>query len=170
MDEVGQLLPQWHIPLKARLLTDKPLPYEFSSIVSERIYDAIVSLEPHAHIFIPIDATRPDERVERHYFMFMGDAFFWDSPPILHPEKNALEIIQYSNGTNGYADAPWVSSFSSDRYHFGYLNSQAIEGRHLFASSMLGNERVFSDVLIDKLREFGDIFDKSRELVSIGVA
>lgn len=137
--------------------------------MTERVHDAIEAIEPDRHLFIPIDATRPDGQVERHYFMKWGDAFLPERPPTLDPAKNGLEPVTYIGGSTGYSKPAWTQ-YEKDEVHFGYLNADAIGDRHLFACNLLDNQAVLSEALIDALRPFGDVFSKFHILCPIGVA
>ena len=175
VDSDGQLLPEWREPLKARLVKDKIDREEFivgdpAIRISERMHDAIVSLEPHEHIFIPVDAARPDGLKLRYYLMFIGKACIWDEP-VLHPEKNALQQITYISGNVGYDAPSWMKRSSSEKYHFGYLNGRVINSRHLFqGGDDTSSATFFSPELFEKIKKFGDIFPKLYELVPIGIA
>jgi hypothetical protein len=174
VDEHGALLPEWTTPLKARFLGGKTERVEYQyegdgpKRISERLHDAIVSLEPNRHIFIPIDVTN-DDGIERQYLLFVGKSFFWGDV-VLHPSKNRLQPKTYVSGSQGYESPSWVQSHSEDRHGFGYLNGRVVDGLHYFAGgSVMNNGCIFSPELFDKIAGFGDIFEKPIDLVPMGI-
>jgi hypothetical protein len=170
LDGSGKLLPEWHVPLKAKILGDRPLREEYAPAdpytrLSERVYDAITSLEPSSHVFVPIDATRDDGTVERYYAMFMAGAKLGQ---VLHPDVNKLERIVYPDGTSDWSDPRWLSPASPDRDHFGYLDKAKIGDRHLFEGS--SGVVCFSPDLFGRIAVFGDVLPKFYYFVPIGTA
>ncbi len=177
VDENRNFKPDWQRPLTGKIMTDDPLRYEYCpdpsyncNWMSERVHDAIESLEPSKHVFVPIDATRPDGRIERMFQMFWSeDDFFFTNPPILNLEWNNLERVDYKDSNQfGYHKPDWTLGTQNYLYHFGYLDKKIVRGKHLFATSLLNNQTVFSQDLVNKFAEFGDIFIKPIELCRMG--
>jgi hypothetical protein len=88
VDEAGDLLSEWSVPLKARVKgTRAPLEFcrgEAGVIISERVREAIEELDCAKHIYVPVDADS-DAGTKRFYVMFTPEAVFGEDPPLLHP-------------------------------------------------------------------------------------
>jgi hypothetical protein len=171
-DESGQVLPEWKESLKARWTSDGPVQVEYaagthSARVSERVYDAIQSLEPGKHHAFPIDIFRSDGTFERRYEVFFAqDALL--SERELHPAANNLRPFEKPFGPYRYQPAPWMTATSAKDHHFGYLDRETIRDRQWFKAT--GSNHIFSPALFEKLRPFGDIFQKWYVALPIGVA
>lgn len=173
LDPDGGLLPEWQVPLKASVAAGKPEREEMligdpAIRVSERVHDAIVSLEPGRHLCLAIDVARPDGRTERQYLLYLTGQLY--DPPALHPACNRLDPMRYADGTVGYHKPEWASRGSRDRFRFGYLDPDVVADRHFFSVSHLDNAKVLSPQLFAKLEPFGDIYPALYDLVPIGVA
>lgn len=175
LDADGALLPEFQAPLKARLTSAKPEGAEFligdpAIRVSERVHDAIVALEPDAHVILPIDAAHPAGHLVRQYLFYIGRNTIWGEP-VLDPSRNALEPVTYVDGSQGYRAPPWMIDSSQGRSTFGYLSAPNIFGLHLFKGGDDTNGALFfSPDLVARLRPLGDIFARHITLVPIGVA
>jgi hypothetical protein len=171
-DENGEILPEWKEPLKARWTTSRPVRVEYapnscSARVTERVYDAIQSLEPGKHHAFPIDITRSDGSTERRYEVFFAQEAML-SERELHPAANNLRPFAKPYGPYRYQPAIWMSSGHATDHHFGYLDHETVKDHHWFKGS--DTNHIFSPVLFEKLRSFGDIFEKYYVALPIGVA
>jgi hypothetical protein len=171
VDERRNLLPEWQVPLKAKLAKGAEVSYEFapSGFASERVRDLIESLDPGLHIFIPIDLTLPDGTVERLFKMMWSDDFFGEAVPILDIEANRMER-QEVNGVVRYYEPDWARSMTLEPYHFGYLNPKTLPDLNVFGTSNLDNSEVMSEPLVMRLEEMGVTIPKHSTLVAMGVA
>jgi hypothetical protein len=171
-DANGQVLPEWKVPLKAKWTTSRPVRVEYaagmdSARVSERVYDAIQSLEPNKHHAFPIDISRSDGTIERRYQVFFAqDALL--SERELHPQANNLRPFEKPFGAYRYQPASWMSSAYAQDHHFGYLDREAV-GDHQWFTGTASNH-IFSPALFEKLQAFGDIFEKWDVALPIGMA
>jgi hypothetical protein len=170
-DENGELLPEWKEPLKARWKNSpKPVRVEYASgehsaRVSERVYDAIQSLEPGKHHAFAIDVSRTDGKVDRRYQVFFAqDA--WLAERELHPAANNLSRFEAPYEAYGYRPASWMISVTEN--HFGYLDRETIGDRHWFKGT--GTNHILSPALFEKLKPFGDIYEKWDVALPIGMA
>jgi hypothetical protein len=171
-DENGQVLPEWKEPLKARWTTNRPVRVEYaagthSARVSERVYDAIQSQEPGKHHAFQIDVSRSDGTIERRYELFFAqDALLAELE--LHPAANNLRPFEKPFGAYRYAPAPWMSAACATDNHFGYLDRETVRDHHWFKGT--GTNHILSPALFEKLRPFGDIFEKWFVALPIGIA
>lgn len=173
LDEGGALLPEWSVPLQARVKGVR-LPLEFCCgeagvIISERVREAIEALDCAQHIYVPVDAAS-DAGTKRFYVMFTPDAVFDDDPPLLHPKANRLRRQVFIGGSHGWKHPEWIMG-SGDKHHFGYLDGRVLGKRQLFEDAgTLGNAYVFGPQLFARFASFGNIFQRWEELVPIGVS
>ena len=171
-DENGQVLPEWKEPLKARWTSDRPVRVEYaagihSARMSERVYDAVQSLEPGKHHAFPIDVSRSDGTIERRYEVFFAqDALLAERE--LHPVANNLHPFEKPFGAYRYRPALWMSAAYAQDHHFGYLDRETVGDHHWFKGS--DTNHIFSPALFEKLRPFGDIFVKWDVALPIGMA
>lgn len=170
-DESRNLLPEWQVPLKAKLAKGAEVSYEFApgGFASERVRDLIETLDPGLHIFLPIDLTLPDGTVERWFKMMWSDDFFGEAVPILDTEANRMERREV-NGVVRYYEPDWARSMTLEPYHFGYLNPKTLPDLNVFGTSNLDNSEVMSEPLVMRLEEMGVTMPKYSILVAMGVA
>jgi len=171
VDEGRNLLPEWQVPLKARLAKGAEVSYEFApgGFASERVRDLIETLDPSFHIFLPIDLTMPDGKVERWFKMMWSDDFFGDAVPILDVEANTITSREV-NGVSKYNKPEWALSMTMEPYHFGYLNPKTLPDLNVFATNNLDNSEVISEPLVMHLEEMGVTMPKHSMLVAMGLA
>jgi hypothetical protein len=135
--------------------------------MSERVYDALLSLEGGKHHAFPIDITRKDGSIERRYQVFFDrNAFFVERE--LHPKANNLGPAsqQFQLAGYRYHSPTWLMSKWDD--HFGYLDKAVIGGRHWFKGA--ATNHYVSPELFAKIQPMGDIFEKWDLAIPIGVA
>jgi hypothetical protein len=171
VDEGRNLLPEWQVPLKAKLAKGAEASYEFApgGLASERVRDLIESLDPGLHIFLPIALTLPDGAVERWFQMMWSDDFFGEAVSILDIEANAL-MSREVNGVPKYNKPDWARSMTMQPYHFGYLSPDNLPNLHLFGTNNLDNAAVISETLTARLEEMAVTMPKNYTLVAIGAA
>jgi len=171
VDEGQNLLPEWQVPLKARLAKGAEVSYEFApgGFASERVRDLIETLDPGSHIFLPIDLTMPDGTVERWFKMMWSDDFFGETVPILDIDANTITSREI-NGVSKYNKPEWALSMTMEPYHFGYLNPKTLPDLNVFATNNLDNSEVMSEPLVARLEEMGVTMPKGSTLVAMGVA
>jgi len=171
-DENGQILPEWIEPLKARWTSTKPVRVEYapgihSARVSERVYDAIRSLEPGKHHAFPIDVSCADGTIERRYELFFAQDAFLEARE-LHPAANNLQPLPKPIGIYRYQTPLWMSAAYARDNHFGYLDREAVGNHQWFKGS--DTNHIFSPALFEKLGAFGDIFEKWHVALPMGMA
>lgn len=171
VDEGRNLLPEWQVPLKAKLAKGAEVSYEFApgGFASERVCDLIESLDPGLHIFLPIDLTLPDGTVERWFQMMWSDDFFGEAVPILDIAANTITSREV-NGVSKYNKPEWALSMTMEPYHFGYLNRKTLPNLNVFATSNLDNAEVMSEPLVMHLEDMGVTMPKHSTLVAMGLA
>ena len=181
VDENGDLLPKWREPRKLTIIKNKPLPYELYTAVhglmTERIHDAIVSLEPREHIFFPLDATFPDGSIERMYRMEFGKAYlaanYISHECFFSLSKHAIKSSVNAVGDLYFLEPDFMIMGGTISNDFFYLNKRVVRSRHLFTSDFGASGRFvsyFSQELMGKFQVFGDIFSENADCVRIGVA
>lgn len=181
VDESGVLLPKWQTPRKARVVGKRPLRDVqgdgLSGMVSERVHDAIVSLEPRSHLFMPYDAIYEDGRMERFYSHRFADSHLGSDH--IRPEclfslaKHRIETDTNSKGQTYFKQPDFMMLGGTYTNDFFYLNERVVGQRHLFTSDFGAVGRgvtYFSQTLMDKLAPFGDIFPRDVDCVRIGLA
>jgi len=171
-DENGQILPEWKEPLKARWTSNRPVQVEYvagtrSARVSERVYDAIRSLEPDRHHAFPIDITRSDGTIERRYELFFAQSALLGERE-LHPQANSLKPFEKPFGAYRYQPASWMRAAHAQDNHFGYLDREVVGDHQWFKGT--DTNHIFSPTLFEKLQPFGDIFEKWFVALPIGMA
>lgn len=171
VDEGRNLLPQWQVPLKAKLAKGAEVSYEFApgGFASERVRDLIETLDPGLHIFLPIDLTLPDGSVERWFKMMWSDDFFGEKVPILDIDANGM-MRRDTGGIVVYDPPDWARSMTVEPNHFGYLNAKTLPDLNVFATSNLDKAAVISEPLVVRLEEMGVTMPKHSTLVAMGVA
>lgn len=161
LDEGGNLLPEWTVPLKACYIgTGKPDRLEVSHDtsawrISERVHDAITALEPDWHLFIPIDVAT-DVGLERQYLFFLERRHVLKQE-IMHPAKMHFKRWKFSNGEVGWSNKRWLQN-RDDPHPFGWLDASVVADMHLFTGSSVDNSWVVSSALFERLAAFGDIY------------
>lgn len=177
VDEDGSLLPKWQVPRKAHVLGKRPLKdvegNGLRGMVSERVRDAIVSLEPRSHLFMPYDAIYEDGRMERLYGLRFADSHLGSD--YIRPEylfslaKHRIETGINSKGQTYFKEPDFMMLGGTHSNDFFYLNERVVGQRHLFECHR-GDVTYFSTALMEKLAPFGDIFKPNVDCVRIGVA
>src|SRR5262249_10029120 len=76
----------------------------------------------------------------------------------LHPAANNLRPFDKPFAAYRYAPAPWMTATCATDNHFGYLDRETIGDHQWFKGT--GSNHIFSPALFEKLRPFGDIFEK----------
>jgi hypothetical protein len=169
-DNSGNLLPEWHQPLKAKWKIKTQMPEYVrtarSAIVSERVYALLESAVFGRHTTFPIDLTLTDGSVERRYLVFFGRVEHFIKLE-LHPEANQLMPKQYDGGTWGYQEPEWLRKPNEHPEHFGFLDRGLLGERNWFEG--VEGTHYFSNELFEKLRGLGDIWDNSDAFFAIGV-
>jgi hypothetical protein len=177
-DENGEIFPEWREPLKAKWNTDQPIRVEYSrgkhfARVSERVLDAIESLEPGMHPAFPIDIYAPSGRVDRRYHVFFAqDALLTERE--LHVAANNLEMLPSSASDPSIGDRVryrtpfWMGTSGALDHHFGYLDRLVVGDRHWFKGT--DTNHIFSTELFAKLEPMGDIFLKWDMALPMGIA
>jgi hypothetical protein len=169
MDAEGKLLPEWEAPFKARVSQKSEasgiefVP-QYISQISERIHDHLEEIEPGRHMFLPVDAERPDGSISRFYYLFKDNATIFCP---LNSKANNLEFRPSRDGTYlVYSTPDWLGG-TREHYateHFGYLDADRVIGRHFFYAG--DTSSVFSEELLFRI---GGVFPKWCNFVPMGV-
>ncbi len=169
-DQDGQLLPELRRPLKAVRKSDVPVRVEYvaeiySARMSERVFDAIDSLEPGRHLVFPIDVTPTSGAIERSYQVFFAEDSQFHGMQDWDPAANELKPIP---GKPGWHHIPiWSGPGGVDQDRFVYLKTSAVDGRNWFKG--VGSNHEFSPELFSKLEMFGDIYHRDDMMIPMGV-
>ncbi|KQP13454.1 hypothetical protein [Methylobacterium sp. Leaf93] len=171
-DEDGAILPEWKQPIKAKWTKPGPVrveysPGRYSARVSERVLDAIESVEPGRHHVFPIDVRCTDGTIERRYQIFFAQDAFVDGIEA-HPVANALEPLPKPVGVYRFRPPTWLYAFDIDEDQFGYLDRSVVGGMRWFKGT--ATNHYFSPDLFSKLRPMGNIFPKWDVALPIGMA
>jgi len=67
-----------------------------------------------------------------------------------------------------YQTPLWITAASADEDHFDYLDRETVRDHQWFKGS--DTNHIFSPALFEKLRFFGDIFEKWDVALPIGMA
>jgi hypothetical protein len=157
--EPGKLYPDLERDLPARLLASakKPFPELVSSnwpIASDRFRRVLESLEPGAHLFLPLDTSDGGQPPLLHIF-FAGAMF--------RPTGLAIS----ANGIAGHILPEGGLSFNQPKLsarHFYYLNANVIGSAELFVDTWLGT--IFSRRVLERL---GDVLPPELAFMPMGV-
>lgn len=163
MDVQGRFLSTYDRPVAFSMKNKPSRRVEFvqlsAPIVTERVHNAIVSLDSSPFIFIALDAHLPDTGVERWYVLYYGETW---SADVLDPMANHLELTSFHMGQTPFYPVPdW---FCRGEPHFGYLKAEAVAQRHLIPT---GQGLIISSQLAELI---ADAFCDDYKLVPMGIA
>jgi hypothetical protein len=168
----GEILPEWHTPIRAKWIKPGPVRVEYSpgkdvARVSERVLDVLNSIDSHKHHTFPIDIECQDGSVERRYYVyFAADANL--EARELHPEANKLKPLEKPVAGYRFLPPMWLSACALDQEHFGYLDASAVGDLVWFKGT--DTNHYFSQKLFESLASFGDIFPRWYVALPIGFA
>ena len=161
-DRNRELLPAFRRPIQTLLAASAPKKspeWSFGNVhlVNERVRDAIETLQPGKHLFIPMDISRPDGCDRRYVFFVLRD----HTQPLLALEANGIDYTTNEFGVPLFGTPTWALSMD----HFGFLSAPIIDGAAVDSDGRIG--LVMSKALLDEL---GDVFPKGLYLIPMGVA
>ncbi|MBA1141216.1 hypothetical protein [Mesorhizobium neociceri] len=157
-----ELLPIFRQPVQASLSASAPKKspewsFGHNQLVNERVREAIETLQPSKHLFIPIDVSGPEGRDRRYVFFVQRD----HTQTVLAMEANGIEYTTAESGSPLFPTPLWTLSMD----HFGYLSAPLVEGVTVDFDGRIGT--IISKALIDEL---GDVFPKGLYLIPMGIA